>query len=212
MAENATPTAPPSTDVPFDEPVGTEPGQDRLVATEPRATPWQRERRAQPPQDLPQKRAIYLSLMGLFLGVFVAFASREGRGRRGSRPPIGPFDVVLLALSTFRLARIVAFEQVAEPIRAPVAESEPGGGTEPKGRGMRKALGELIACPLCLGVWISAALTYGMVLVPKPTRAFTTIFAAAGAAELLNYAVSLIDSTNRLVMQRRERLDRANAP
>ena len=212
MAENATPNPPPSTDLPFDRQDGTEPGQDRLVAAETRATPWQGERQAQRRQDLPQRRAIYLTLIGLFLGVFVTFASREGRGRRGSRPPIGPFDVVLLALSTFRLARIVAFEQVAEPIRAPVAESEPDGGTEPKGQGVRKALGELIACPLCIGVWISAALTYGMVLIPKPTRVFTTIFAAAGAAELLNYAVSLIDSTNRLVIQRRERLDRTDAP
>jgi hypothetical protein len=200
MAENATPTdqrARPEAGAGDDD-------QDRVLATEPRAHSSERSREARGAQDLSRKRATYLSLLGLFVGLFVAVSAREGRGRRGSRPPIGPFDLGLLALSTFRLARIVSFDPVTEPIRAPVTEGEPGGGTKPKGRGVQRALGELISCPLCIGVWIAAAQTYGMLVVPVPTRVFATIFGAAGAAELLNVAVSTLGSVDRLAQQRRQ--------
>lgn len=185
-------------------------GQDRVLAADP-ALQIRRDRREErnvgqreQPKGLPEKRAVYLGLIGLFFGLFVAVAAREGRGRRGERPPIRPFDLGLLSLATFRLARIVSFDAVTEPIRAPVAESTPGGGTKPKGQGARRALGELVACPLCVGVWISAALTYGLIFVPVPTRVFATIFAAAGAAEALNHVVSLADSGNRLLQHRRK--------
>src|SRR5262245_3568672 len=144
-------------------PGGARNEQAQVLANEParRDRPELHGKRLDEPNEqrrnLPERRAIYLGLIGLFVGLFVAVAAREGRGRRGERPPIRPFDLILLALATFRLARIVSFEAVAEPIRAPVAESTLGGGTKPKGQGARRALGELVACPLCVGVWISAA-------------------------------------------------------
>jgi hypothetical protein len=145
---------------------------------------------------LTPKRATYLSLMGLFGGLFVAFSARERGRRRTAPPPIRPFDFVLLALSVFRLARIVSSDQIAEPLRAPVTK-EAEEGSEPKGRGAQRALGELVSCPLCIGVWISAVLSYGLLWLPGPTRVLLAIFGAAGAAEALNFTMSALDATTK---------------
>jgi len=49
-------------------------------------------------------------------------------------------------------------------------------------------IGELIACPICSGTWIAAALVYGLHLLPGPTRILMTIMSTTGAAELMNAA------------------------
>jgi hypothetical protein len=206
MAENATPS---SKQDPATIQRGTkvDDGRDRVLATqvagkqqEAQPGPDQqhggRERRKEQEQDLPKKRATYLTLMGLFVGLFVALTAREGKRGRRSPAPIRPFDVALLALATFRLARIVAFDPITEPVRAPVARDTEEG-PEPKGRGVQRALGELISCPMCVGVWIGAALTYGLLWLPGPTRVFVAMFGAAGAAEALDYTMSVLDATTK---------------
>jgi hypothetical protein len=80
----------------------------------------------------------------------------------------------------------------------PVAETksdESGAGDTvvPKGHGFRRALGELISCPICAGTWIAAALVYGLRIVPRFTRALLAIMSAVGIAELLNGAVELLE-------------------
>jgi Protein of unknown function (DUF1360) len=43
----------------------------------------------------------------------------------------------------------------------------------------------VFSCPICVGTWVAAILTYGLHLLPGPTRVLLTILSAAGAAELL---------------------------
>jgi len=144
-------------------------------------------------QDRARKRATYLTLIGVFTGAFVAFTGREKR--EGNRLDIGPYDLALLGLATFRTARITAFDQVTEPLRAPVTETNEEGGVEPKGTGAQQAIGELISCPTCVGTWIAALLVYALRLAPIPTRVFLAILAAGGIAEALDYAVGAFDAS-----------------
>jgi len=64
-----------------------------------------------------------------------------------------------------------------------------------EGDGAKRAIGELISCPICTGTWIAALLTYGLYLAPGPTRVLLTILGASGAAELLNASAEVLTWT-----------------
>ena len=133
-----------------------------------------------------ERRSTYVALIGLFLSLFATFSTRVMRGSG----ELKPLDVALLGVATFRAGRMVAYDQVLGPVREPFTETQPdesgaGDTTVPEGRGAQRALGELLSCPICAGTWVAAILTYGLHLLPGPTRVLLTILSAAGAAELL---------------------------
>ena len=49
-----------------------------------------------------------------------------------------------------------------------------------------RALGELVTCPRCTGVWAAGALTVAYIAAPKATRFVATAFAAASLSDHLN--------------------------
>jgi hypothetical protein len=134
-----------------------------------------------------REQMTYVSLVGLFLSLLGIFAAREKN--RKSPFDLPPHDLALLGLATFRAGRIVAYDLVAEPFREPVTETVPdefdaGENVIAEGTGARKAIGELISCPTCVGTWVAAGLIYGMRLAPGPTRLFAAILGVSGLAEL----------------------------
>ena len=157
-------------------------------------------------QDQSRQRATYLTLMGVFAGLFAAFSTREQT--KGKVIEIGALDLATLGLATYRAGRVIAFDAVTEPLRAPVTEQS-GGGTEPKGSGVQRAFGELVSCPTCIGTWIAAGSVYGLRLAPAPTRAFLAFMAAGGLAELLDYATEALDKTGRAAEASRQRAERS---
>jgi hypothetical protein len=163
---------------------------------------------------LNERRVTYLTLISLFFSLFAAFIMRERRG--GKAFDLRPFDLVMLGIATFRLGRLTAYDKVAEALRLPFAETKPdesgaGESVVPKGRGMRRAIGELLSCPICAGTWIGAALVYGLDIAPRPTRAFMAIMSAAGVAELLDAATEALSWTGRLTREEVGDLSRANS-
>ncbi|MFN2224653.1 MAG: DUF1360 domain-containing protein [Anaerolineae bacterium] len=140
-----------------------------------------------------QQRLTYTALTGTFFALFAVFnllTRRRGRGGDEGRA-VEPFDLALLGLSSYRMGRLISYDLVMQPYRAPFTETVPdptgaGDTIQPKGAGWRRALGELICCPICAGTWISAILTYGLELAPRPTRVMLTIMSATGLAELVN--------------------------
>ena len=137
------------------------------------------------------ERGTKLTLIGIFLGLVAALTSREHR--EGKTLNLKPFDLVQLALSTYRTSRMITYDLVTEPIRAPFTQTEPDeyGTAEdvvPEGTGARRAIGELLSCPICTGTWVSAALVYGLHVAPRLTRVFLAIMSAIGLSELLTYA------------------------
>ena len=143
-------------------------------------------------QDLPQRRATYLSLIGVFMGLFAAISASGGR--KGTKLELGAQDLALLGLATYRAGRLVAYDRVMEPIRAPVAETK-GDSVEPKGSGIQRGLGELLSCPTCVGTWICGGLVYGLQIAPRPTRAVLAVVGASGIAEFLDAATEAFNGT-----------------
>lgn len=134
------------------------------------------------------ERSTYLGLIGFFwslLGI-VALLKRDNE-----RPVTSALDFAMLGLAAFRMGRLVAYDKVAEPLRAPfthTVKDESGAGETVVAAGSRprESLGELLSCPICAGTWISAGLVYGLQFLPGPTRLLIAIMSATGLAELLN--------------------------
>jgi hypothetical protein len=139
-----------------------------------------------------QAQGAKLALITLFAGAFVSFVAGTPAARRHARRLDLPLaDWVLLVGSTFRLGRLVAFDKIFDPLRAPWTVTKPdetgaGESVEPRGQGARQAIGELISCPICAGTWIAAALTYALHILPGPARLFMTIMSTIGIVEILN--------------------------
>ncbi len=147
-----------------------------------------------------RERAAYATLVGLFLALFGAFASRARD--RGKPFQLTPLDLVMLGLSTFRAGRLAAYDRVTEPFRDPFTETKPdeygaGENVVAEGTGLRKAIGELVSCPTCVGTWVAAGLVYGLQIAPGPTRVFLAILSAAGLAEMLDSATETFTWTGK---------------
>ncbi len=105
-------------------------------------------------QQEKRERTTYVTLVGLFMGLFGLAASRTRPD--GRQFELRSRDLALVGLATFRAGRVVAYDRVTEPLRAPVTETEPdefgaGENVVAEGSGVRKAIGELVSCPTCVG-------------------------------------------------------------
>jgi hypothetical protein len=127
----------------------------------------------------------YATLAGVYGGALAGFLVLA-RNRLPQR--IGFGDLARIGLASYKLGRLVAKDDVTAFVRAPVTEGQESGEEEPKGEGIQRALGELVTCPYCTGVWAAAGLTYGLVLFPRQTRVVTTIFGSQAVADFLNAA------------------------
>jgi hypothetical protein len=105
-------------------------------------------------------------------------------------------DVVLSGVATYKISRLIAKDKVTSFARAPFTRFQHKAGhgeveEEPRGRGLRFALGELLVCPYCLAQWVAAAFVVGHVYAPRATRliaAMSTMYAVADGVQLANSA------------------------
>jgi hypothetical protein len=118
----------------------------------------------------------------------------------GRRVPERPStaDVVLLAIATHKLSRLLAKDAVTSPLRAPFTSyDKPIGSGEvmeqirDQGSATRHAVGELLSCPFCLAVWVATGLTGGLVLTPRLTRLVATALTAVAASDFLQMAYAI---------------------
>jgi uncharacterized protein DUF1360 len=130
-------------------------------------------------RPLPQYAALAASF-----GTVLAGFLWVGGSRIPERVSFG--DTVRIGLTSYKLGRLIAKDPVTAFVRAPVTEDPEA--TEPKPAGAARALGELVTCPYCLGLWIASGLSYSLVLLPRQTRLVTTIFGAQAVADFLNAA------------------------
>lgn len=136
-----------------------------------------------PPRD-------YAALVAVFNGLLatVLFARKCSREPLPERVELK--DLALFALATQKLSRVITKEKVTSAFRAPFTEVEGKGGPgeveeRAKGRGVRRAIGELLTCPFCLGTWIASGFIYGYVFAPRISRTLASIFAVSGLADFL---------------------------
>ena len=118
--------------------------------------------------------------------------------RRAGRPLPVEFstkDVVLTGIATHKLSRLIARDKVTSFARAPFTRFQQKAGhaevdEEPRGSGLKLAIGELLVCPYCLAQWIAGAFTVGHVAAPRVTRLLTAMWTAHAIADAAQLAYS----------------------
>ncbi|MBV9819369.1 MAG: DUF1360 domain-containing protein [Solirubrobacterales bacterium] len=137
--------------------------------------------------------ASYRLLTSVYLGLCAAFATWLRHSRRGlpKRPAGG--DLALGAVATHKAARMIAHDRVTSGLRAPftVFQGDDGPGEvdeAARGRGLRRALGELLVCPYCLGMWIATTFVVGLLIAPRATRWTASAFVIVTGSDLLQIA------------------------
>jgi Protein of unknown function (DUF1360) len=127
----------------------------------------------------------YAAIAGVFLGGIATVAAMARRA-----PAASTLDLIALSAATFKASRTLSRERVASFVRQPFVEGEADTGEDerPAGEGLRRAIGELVTCPRCVGAWSAAALASSQVLAPEFGRLLTWSLGAAGANDFLQAA------------------------
>jgi hypothetical protein len=135
----------------------------------------------------------YAVLLGLFAAGAGAFSAWfRGSGRElPERMSAG--DLALVTVATHKASRLISKDRVTSAVRAPFTRYQdddgPGEVSEAaRGRGVRRAVGELLVCPYCIGMWISAAFAAGLLVAPRFTRWFAAVLVAVFGADVLQIA------------------------
>jgi hypothetical protein len=143
----------------------------------------------------PRERPPFAAYAGFTAAFNAAFAGALVAARRSGRLPerVEPSDVVLIGVATHKLSRLITKDRVMAFARAPFTEyQEPGGPGEveekPRGDGLRQAVGELLVCPYCLGLWTSAGMHAGLLFAPRVTRTVASTLTALALADFLQIA------------------------
>ena len=139
-----------------------------------------------------QRLYSYATLMGLFNLIFAVFLLLvKGTGRALPEQGVDAKDLVLLGVATHKLSLIGAQDAVTSPLRAPFTElqekeSPKSLDEKPRGKGLRRSVGELLTCQFCLGMWVASFFTYGLVLAPRVTRLIATVFTVVTISDHLH--------------------------
>ena len=145
--------------------------------------------------------------LGSFVGLMGVYAAAVGISSagivlKGNRLPertnLG--DLALVSVASHKLSRIIAKDPVTSPLRAPFTTFKGTSGDaeleeEVRGTGPRKAMGELLTCPFCVGLWACTGFTFALLTYPRQTRVALNIFTALAAADVLQYAYAKIEES-----------------
>jgi hypothetical protein len=133
-------------------------------------------------------------LLALLFNALVAGALMLIR-RSGRELPerIPERDLLLVGVASHKLSRLIAKDKVTSAFRSPFTEFEDKGGPaefeeKPRGRGLRRAIGELLVCPWCLGLWVVAGFALGLLVAPRLTRFLAGVFSALAISDFLQVA------------------------
>jgi hypothetical protein len=136
------------------------------------------ERREKPATEAADYALINLVYASLFASVI--YATRE----RASKDPVQLHELVPMSVATFALAKVIAKEKVGTWVREPFvdhADGEP----KPEGRGLRRAVGELVTCTRCIGAWSALGVVGLRLAYPDAGRNVTNVLAVSGANDWL---------------------------
>jgi hypothetical protein len=136
------------------------------------------EHREEPATEASDYAAINLVYASLFAGVI--YATRE----RAREEPIKLHELVPMSAATFALAKVIAKEKVGTWVREPFVEHEDGE-AKPEGRGLRRAVGELVTCTRCVGAWSALGVVGLRLAYPDAGRNVATVLAVSGANDWL---------------------------
>lgn len=145
-----------------------------------------------PPTERPPFAA-YAAFAAVFHGAMAGAVVAAKRSGRDLPQRVEPGDVLLIGTASYKLSRLVAKKKVTAFVRAPFTELEGKGGPaeleeKPRGTGLRRAVGELLVCPYCLGLWASGAFHAGLLFAPRATRFSASVLTAMAVSDFLQIA------------------------
>lgn len=142
----------------------------------------------------------YAALTATFVSFAVGFSVWIHRSGRELPERIEAGDLALITVATHKASRMLAKNRVTSTVRAPFTRFQADGGPaeveeQARGRGLRRAIGELLICPFCLSVWIGAAFAAGLVVAPRPTRWTASVLTSVFGADVLQIAYKKLEHT-----------------
>ena len=142
----------------------------------------------------------YAVLMSVFGALASGFAVWFRRSERKLPDRIEAWDLALITVASHKASRLISKDRVTTPLRAPFAEFEGEGGPgevseRARGTGLRRAIGELLICPYCLGMWMAAGFTAGLLVAPRFTRWVATVLVTFFGSEMLQIAYKKAEET-----------------
>jgi hypothetical protein len=159
------------------------------TATDVRQAPPPSLQAEQEAQNADRRLGSYALLTGTFTSAFVAMLALTHE-RLPDR--FGAGDLALISIATHKLSRLITRDRVTRPLRAPFTDIE--GDETPnelresaRGRGLTRAIGELLSCPFCLDQWIAAGFLGALIVAPRPTRATASLFAVVSGSDYLQF-------------------------
>jgi hypothetical protein len=138
----------------------------------------------------PKPLKSYATLVGVFnLAVASGLLVRRDFPERSS-----VLDVMLLGVATHKYSRLLTKDRVTSVLRAPFVRYQRDAGPsevdeEARGEGARRAIGELVTCPYCVGLWVATALGFGLVWQPRRTRFVLDIGTAVAISDFLHHGL-----------------------
>ena len=145
-----------------------------------------------PPQERPPFAA-YATFATVFHAAMAGAVAAAKRSGRDLPEHVGAGDVFLIGTASYQLSRLIAKKKVTAFVRAPFTELEGKGGPaeveeRPRGSGLRRAIGELLVCPYCLGLWASGGFHAGLLFAPRATRLSASVLTAMTISDFLQIA------------------------
>jgi hypothetical protein len=95
-------------------------------------------------------------------------------------------ELPVIGLASFAMAKALSKEKIGSWVREPLVDED----RQPKGRGLRHTLGELVTCSRCVGTWSSLGLVGLRVARPREGRIVTGILAASALNDFLQTGFS----------------------
>ena len=104
---------------------------------------------------------------------------------------LGWLDLFILILASFRLTRLLVFDEITSFIRKPFltvtyensADGQMLEYTEVRGEGLQAWIGQLLSCHWCAGIWSTIMIV--LIYYLTPLYPLLLILAVAGAAALV---------------------------
>ena len=145
-----------------------------------------------PPRERPPFAA-YATFATVFHTAMAGAVAAAKRSGRDLPERVDAGDIVLIGTASYKLSRLISKKKVTSFVRAPFTELEGKGGPaeleeKPRGSGLRRAVGELLVCPYCLGLWASGGFHAGLLFAPRATRFSASVLSAMAISDFLQIA------------------------
>ena len=142
----------------------------------------------------------YAILIAAFMSAAGGFAGWLRLSGRSLPETVSAGDLALVTVATHKSARLITRDRATSALRAPFTrfqgDAGPGEVHEAaRGHGLRRALGELLICPYCLGLWIAGGFAAGLIVAPRATRWIAVTLTAFAGADVLQILYAKAERT-----------------